>query len=472
MDKPYLPTVIKHHFDVIVIGSGFAGLSAAIECKMNGGDVLVLEKMKALGGNSIISDGGIAAPGTPEQKNLGIQDSVALMFDDMMASAEGLNDPKITQIVCDHALEAYEWSKTVLKVTYLPRVDIFGGHQVPRCYTPDPLSGSTMIQKMKQKCSELDIQILCGAYVESFILDDHHRVCGINTDINFSLDPAHIKVKSSFYATKGIIVASGGFAADLDFRRKHEQLLDETSLTTNKRTTTAEVLSACMDIGSATAHLDLIQCLPWTTPDEQGYQKGGLFGDYIISSYGILIDTQTGKRFVNELGNRKTVTQAIQKIKNVIGLADEHSVVSAGWNLSTVLKKGIVKVHPDLSDLAQVYGIPENILIKTLLTYNQDVVQGHDSDYGKPIEPWMKPLNHPPYYSMRIAPKTHYSLGGLVIDPQTHVLDHEGHILPGLFAVGEVTGLTHGANRLGSCSITECLVMGRIAGRQVLNPSL
>lgn len=469
MEKPPLLNHSEYQTEVIVIGSGFAGLSAAIECKMKGGNVIVIEKMKAIGGNSIISDGGIAAPGTSEQLSLGIHDTAAMMFEDMMISAEGLNDPKITKIVCDHALDAYEWSKNVLNVNYLSRVDIFGGHQVPRCYTPDPFSGVTMIQKMKQKCTELDISIFCGVSVESLILDDNHRVCGVNTDTNFSLDPAHPKVYAHFFATKGIIVASGGFAADLGFRKRHEKNMDVNSLTTNKRSATAEVLEACMDIGSASVHLDLIQWLPWTTPDEQGYQKGGLFGDYILASYGILIDTKTGERFVNELGNRKVVTQQIQKIKTVIGFADELSVASSGWDLSTVLHKGIVKIHPSLNDLAHAYGIPEDKLNKTLQTYNHDVIKGMDSDFGKVIQSWMKPLDKPPYYSMRIGPKTHYALGGLMIDTQTHVLDREGKILPGLYAVGEVTGMTHGANRLGSCSITECLVMGRIAGKQVLN---
>jgi len=150
---------IKKIVDVIVIGSGFAGLTAAIECKMNGGNVIVCEKMKAIGGNSVISDGGIAAPNTPEQELLGIEDSIELMFEDMMKSGEGLNDPTITRLVCDHALEAFQWSKEVIGVKYMPRVDIFGGHSVPRCYSPDPLSGYTIIQKMRQKCDELGIEI-------------------------------------------------------------------------------------------------------------------------------------------------------------------------------------------------------------------------------------------------------------------------------------------------------------------------
>jgi succinate dehydrogenase/fumarate reductase flavoprotein subunit len=87
----------------------------------------------------------------------------------------------------------------------------------------------------------------------------------------------------------------------------------------------------------------------------------------------------------------------------------------------------------------------------------------------KLLEPWMTVLVKAPYYSMMIAPKTHYSLGGLVTNTDTQVLNTDGQIIPGLFAVGEITGLTHGANRLGSCSVTECLVMGRIAGRNSIN---
>lgn len=225
------------------------------------------------------------------------------MFEDMMISGEGLNDPSITKIVCEEALDAYEWLKNVLGVHYQTRVEVFGGHRVPRCYSPDSLSGSTMIQKMKQKCVELGILIYCGVCVESIIIDEHYRVCGVNADTNFSLDPAHPKKSVHYWASKGIIVYSGGL-------------------------------------------------------------------------------------------------------------------------------------------------------------------------FRKTIEPWMKPLVTLPNYSMRITPKTHYSLGGLKTDTQTHVLDTQGKIISGLFAAGEVTGLTHGANRLDTCSITECLVMGRIAGKQVLYTSL
>jgi flavocytochrome c len=459
---------ILNNFEVIVIGSGFAGLTAAIECKMNGGDVVVLEKMKAVGGNSIISDGGIAAPNTDEQHNLDIIDSAELMFEDMMKSAEGLNDPLITQIVCEHALEAYQWSKEVLRVKYMPRVDIFGGHQVPRCYSPDPLSGSTIILRMKEKCETLGIEIRLATSVESFILEDN-RVIGVQVDVQYNLDPLHPKDSQSIYASNGIIVATGGFAADTKFIQKHNVNFDGLNQTTNKKTSTAEVLESCIDIKCATAHLDQIQWMPWSTNNEPGYGRGGLFGDYIVSSYGLLINIHTGERFVNELGNRKIVTQEILKIKDVIGIVDCTSVEKAGWDLDLALKKGIIKSHNTIDELADFYSIPKLKLNNTIIDYNKIIVDKKSDPFGKIIEPWMTALVKAPFYSMMIAPKTHYSLGGLVTNTDTQVLNMDGQIIPGLFAVGEVTGLTHGANRLGSCSVTECLVMGRIAGRKAIN---
>lgn len=468
MQNESLSNKIPSEVEVIVIGSGFAGLTAAIECKTNGGNVIVLEKMKAIGGNSIISDGGIAAPNTDEQHAFEIYDSSEMMYFDMMKSGEGLNDPFITKLVCDNAFDAYQWSKDFLNVKYLHRVDIFGGHQVPRCYSPDPLSGSTMILQMKRKCDELGIPIFLGAYVESFIINSSNRVMGLNINTQYSLNDKHIKDYQSIYASKGIIVATGGFAADTQFIQKHNSNHDLTIQTTNKKTTSAEVLESLIDMQCATAHLDLIQWMPWCTNDETGYGRGGLFGDYIVSSYGILVDIKTGKRFINEQGNRKIIVQEILKVKDVIGIVDTLSVEKAGWDLDVALKKGIIKSFNQLDDLANYYSINKDNLKQTISDYNTMILTSQNDSFGKIIKPWMSAILKEPLYVMKINPKTHYSLGGIVTDVDTHVLDTQGKIVKGLYTVGEVTGLTHGANRLGSCSVTECLVMGRIAGRKVI----
>jgi len=270
------------------------------------------------------------------------------------------------------------------------------------------------------------------------------------------------------YANKGIIIATGGYAADSKFIHKHNSSFPSLFLTTNKKTTSAEVLESCIDMNCATAHLDQIQWMPWTTQNESGYGIGGLFGDYIVSSNGILIDCKSGLRFVNECGNRKQVTQEILRVKDVIGLVDSMSVIKSGWNLERALKQKIVQEFNTLFELSNYYSIPIHSLINTIETYNTNLLSRKNDSFGKPFETWMTPIQTPPFYTMSITPKTHYTLGGLVTDCNANVLDITRHPIPGLYAVGEVTGLTHGANRLGSCSVTECLVMGRIAGKVVL----
>ena len=126
---------------MIVVGSGFAGLSAAIEARITGSNVLVLEKTKGYGGNSFISDGVMAAAGTELQKNADILDSADRMAEDMLRAGLGLNQADLVRTVAERSLEAFRWTIDFLGMVYQNRVDQFGGHSVPRCYTPLRRSG-------------------------------------------------------------------------------------------------------------------------------------------------------------------------------------------------------------------------------------------------------------------------------------------------------------------------------------------
>ena len=145
--------------DMVVVGSGFAGLAAAIEAKNAGASVTILEKMKAPGGNSIISDGGIAAAGTPMQEKVGIADSPELMYEDMLKAGLGLNHPALAREVAESSNEVFQWTIDYLGVEYLDRVDQFGGHSVPRCYTPLNISGATIIKRQLAKARELGMEV-------------------------------------------------------------------------------------------------------------------------------------------------------------------------------------------------------------------------------------------------------------------------------------------------------------------------
>lgn len=453
--------------DVLVVGSGFAGLSAAIEAGEAGKSVVVIEKMKSAGGNSIISDGGIAAPDTKLQKKWGIEDSEKMMYDDMLKAGLELNHPKLLHTLVSHARDAFEWTIDVLKVPYLDRVDIFGGHGVARCYTPEGVTGRTMLKKMLQKIDELAIRILYSTSFQSIITDNQGRVigCAVLTDYDYKTDTGTL---TNFRAQRGIILASGGYGADVGFRSIQDPRLDEKIQTTNKPFATAEVLKSALSIGAASVQLSQIQLGAWASPDEQGFGYGPLFADYILFQYGVIVDPHTGKRFVNELGNRKQSADAILHIGHpCIGIADDTAVRHSGWDLAKAISKGVVRTFDSMEDLATFYDMNTEILQESIQRYNDFVQKGSDDDFKKPIVEGASPIEKAPFYAMRLWPKVHFTMGGLSVNERAQVLDFDGNTIEGLYAAGEVVGGVHGASRLGSCAVTECIVFGRISGKNI-----
>lgn len=453
--------------DVLIVGSGFAGLTAGIEASSLGKQVLIIEKMKSAGGNSIISDGGIAAPNTQLQAKWNIQDSEQLMVEDMIKAGQGLNQPDILHTVVYNAKDAFEWTINTLVVPYLDRVDIFGGHSVPRCYTPVGVNGGVIIRKMLDKIKELEIPIQYNVYFQSIIIDDLGQVigCVVLKDYDYKTNTG---IPTKIKTNKGIVLASGGYGADVAFRSIHDPRLDESIQTTNKPFATAEVLKAALNIGAASVHLSQIQLGAWASPDERGFGHGPLFADYILFQYGVIVDPITGRRFVNELGDRKVVADAMLSINHpCIGIADDYAVKHSGWDISKAIDKGVVRTFESLEDLANHYEMNPEEVNETIHRYNEFVIQGKDEDFNKQIVNSAKPIKRAPYYAMRLWPKVHFTMGGLSINEYAQVLNSDNQIIKNLYAAGEVAGGVHGASRLGSCSITECIVFGRIAGRSV-----
>ncbi len=458
--------------DVVVVGSGFAGLTAAIEANNSGASVVILEKMKAAGGNSIISDGGIAAPGTALQNKYGIHDSTDIMYGDMLKAGLGINYPELVRILVDNANDVFQWSVDYLGVEYLDRIDIFGGHSVPRCYTAKNVTGATIIKKQMEKINELGMEVRFSSYLKNLIMNSEGRVCGIivREDYDYK-DPK--KGKDRYIkAEKGVVLATGGFGADVNFRSSQDPRLTEKIGTTNKPFATSETIKESIRVGAMPVQLSHIQLGPWASPDEAGYGVGPMFSEYIVFQYGVIVDPVTGKRFVNELADRKTLSDKLLSIGHpCIGIADSKAVKEAGWNIDTGLKRKVVRKFDTLEEVADFYEIPVEAIRETINRFNENFKEGVDKDFGKPLIENSSPICEAPYYAMRLWPKVHFTMGGIRIDADARVISIEGDVIEGLYAAGEVTGGVHGASRLGSCAITECLVFGKIAGENIVNQS-
>jgi len=423
--------------DVLVVGSGFAGLTAAVEAATAGAAVLVIEKMRAAGGNSIISDGGFAG--------LGSGDSPERFYQDLLRAGLGLNNPVLARILAEHAQEALDWSRDVIGVEYLERLEIFGGHSVARCYTARGRSGNAILRPLLKKALALGVQIRYATSLEKFTIDAAGRVTGAQVRDGYDhLNPA-AGTELTIAARRGVVLASGGFSADVAFRTLQDRRLTADVDTTNKAVTTAEALVEALRLGAAAVDLSYIQLGAWASPDEKGYGEAPGFADYTVFPLGIVVDPATGERFCDEMSDRKTLADALLAVGHpCVGLADSTAVLRAGWSLDRGLDKKVIRKFETLDALAGFYGIDGEGLRRTAAAS------------GK--------VSSPPFYAVRLWPKVHYTVGGLAINADAAVVDRDGHPLGGLFAAGEVAGGVHGASRLGSCSITECFVFGRIAG--------
>jgi flavocytochrome c len=452
--------------DVLIVGSGFAGLAAAIEAKSAGSSVIIIEKMRGYGGNSAICDGGIAAPGTPIQRARGIQDSIEQMYADMMAAGLGLNQPALVKTVAENAADVFRWTVETLKVKYKDRVDQFGGHSVPRGHTTHNRSGSAIVGQQLKKIRELGLKIRIRNYLQRLHLNTDGRIEGATIREGYRFPDADSGTIKHIGVHRAVILATGGFSGDISFREAQDPRLDATVDATTKYSTTGESLKEAMRVGALTVHLSWIQLAPWACPDEKGYGIGPDFACYIALPYGIMVNPKIGERFVNELGDRRVRADAIFGVGvPCVAIADATGVARSGYPVDRCLKKGIVKPFETVAAMADHYQIPVIPLANTIERFNTFVIAGKDEDFDKPILDNTDAIKTPPFYAIRLWPKVHYTMGGVLINEKAQVLNLWKEPIGGLYAAGEVTGGTHGACRLGSCSITECLVFGRIAGR-------
>jgi len=462
----HAPLTWDEESDVVVVGSGFAGLAAAIEARNAGCSVVVLEKMKGYGGNSLLSAGFVAAAGTALQKKSGIPDSAQLMFNDMLKSGLGLNHPELVRTLTEQSAEMLDWTIDVVGVRYVDRIDQYGGHSVPRSYLPHNLSGSGIVKPLLSKVASMGVPIRTCHFVQQLCKDEDRRVCGVRVLKGYRFPAGDSGRLISIKANKGVVLAAGGFGADTAFRSLQNPRFNQTVESTNKYSTTADSLKQALHIGAMPVQLSWIQLAPWTTPDEKAYGIGADFAEIAVSPYGVLVNPATGQRFISELADRRLQADAIINIGHpCIGIVDEKGAMASGIDYTRCVKRGIVKTFFNIKAIAENYRMPVDALTDTIRAFNRFIVRGKGDLLGKPMLSKARPIEHPPYYGIRLWPKVHYTMGGILINTKAQVMDLNRQPIAGFYAAGEITGGIHGACRLATCAITDCLVYGRIAGK-------
>jgi flavocytochrome c len=447
-------------FDVVIVGSGFAGLAAGIEACRAGARVAIVEKRRHTGGNSRISDAVVAAADSLEQHAAGIDDSAQLLFEDMLAAGLGQNDRAWAREVAAESAAAFRWLVDELGCRFHPALHQFGGHSRARCLEAVG-GGKALLKPLEAAFHDGGGVVLIGRAVQELVREPNGAIRGVVVDRATPGGSERQKLR----AERGVVVAAGGYAGDVELRRRHDPRLDSQLGTTNLPNTTGEVLQLLADAGARLRDLEWIQLGPWTSPDERGYGLAPSFTSFSAFPYGIIVDADTGRRYVNELGDRRLqADQMLERQRPSLAIAGMNAVERSGQSIALARKSGCVEVFDSVESIAARHDVDPVELRQSISTFNGAIDRGFDDTLGKVILENCPPLRAP-FAVARLWPKTHFTMGGVVVDLSTRVLDTDDAPIDGLWAAGEVTGGTHGACRLSSMAIPECVVQGRRAGR-------
>lgn len=438
------------NYDVVVVGSGGAGLAAAIQAHDEGASVLIVEKMPTIGGNTIKASAGMNAAETRFQRVKGIQDSKELFYSETLKGGGEKNDPALLRRFVEHAPEAIEW--LARRGIMLNDITTTGGMSIDRTHRPRDGSavGGYLISGLLRNVTKRNIDVMLDTSVEE-ILFDAGEVRGVRL-LTEEKETLNVDAKS-------VIVATGGFSANSAMVVKYRPDLDG-FVTTNHKGATGSGISLLERLGAATVDMGEIQIHP-TVEQNTSY----LISESIRGGGAILVNQQ-GNRFFNEMSTRDKVSAAIIALPEHYAyiVFDEH-VRAKNKAADEYIARGFVTSASSPRELADKLGMDYHAFLATLERYNGFVEKQHDDDFGRTTA-LRAPINEGPFHAIQIAPGVHHTMGGVTIDTDTQVLNSEQQVIPGAFAAGEVVGGLHGGNRIGGNAVADIIVFGSLAGHQ------
>lgn len=500
-DKTANGETVSYDADVVVIGAGGAGMTAAMTAADAGQKVVILESQAMVGGNSARATGGMNAAKTVYQdenefdqaagveKTLataaekyadnetitalaktvseqwaayqanptGYFDSVELMELDTMVGGKGINDPELVKTLCEGTADAIDWLDE--NGITLHNVSSFGGASVKRIHRPVDEEGKVvsvgayMIPLLQENCEKRGIDIVLNTTVDTILTDANGAAVGVSgTD----KDGNTVVVNA-----KSVILATGGFGANLDMVTQYKPELAG-FMTTNAAGAQGQGIEMATAIGAGTVDMDQIQIHPTVEANTAALITEGLRGD------GAILVNANGERFIDEVGTRDVVSAAeIAQPGSYSWLIVDQAMADASSVIQGYIKKGYTKTGATYEELAKELDVDPAAFANTMETWNSYVEAKNDPDFGRTS--FANPLNNGPYYAIKVTAGVHHTMGGVTINSATEVLKEDGTVIPGLFAAGEVTGGVHGANRLGGTAVADFVVFGRIAGESAAN---
>lgn len=450
--KPTDASKLQEKYDLIVIGSGGAGLTSALQAEELGLKPVILEKMRKLGGNTTRASSGMNASETEVQVNHKVIDDMQAFYDETYDGGGRANNEVLLKYFVTHSALAINW--LAQHNINLDDLTLVGGMTRPRTHRPHdgaPVGGYLVTELLKQ-IDKAKVPVFEDAEVTELLQDNDGTITGVKATVNGNA----VQIEAA-----AVILATGGFGANAEMISKVRPDLANYR-TTNHEGATGDGIALAEKAGALLTDMDQIQVHPTV---QQDTDHAYLIGEAVRGEGAILVNSR-GERFTNELATRDKVTAAIDELpeKSAYLILDQavYDRVPAMKFYDSI---GLVKHGATISVLAKEIGVPANLLEWTRTEWNVAVNSKGDSKYKRSTGMHHE-LKNDPYYAVHISPAVHYTMGGVAINDKAQVLNTECQVIRGLFAAGEIAGGLHGHNRIGGNSIAETVIFGRQAGKQ------
>ncbi|MES4992471.1 FAD-dependent oxidoreductase [Phyllobacterium sp. 22229] len=450
---------MERDFDVVVIGGGGAGLSAALAAAENGARTLLVDAAGKLGGSTALSGGVFYAAGTAIQRSNGVSDTAEDMYHHYMTLNRHAVSPPLVKKICNEASSTLEWLIS-LGVRYTDYGLYFSGcDEVPRGHRPVG-AGAEIVERLEGALSQHSVDIALATRITGLVLGEDGAIGGV-------------KIGDDTVTSSAVVLATGGFGANpemLSFYFPDSAMGGD----------------YLWYVGAKTCQGDGIKFGLLAGASVVGFNRGqltvthGFARDNEVEQPGWLVHVnREGQRFVNENLSYAVLADRVkhQTGHECFSIFDEAARLSLEranprqpcWQkdlLSQYQQQGYLVRADSVAELAEGLEIPVAAFEATLAQYNADCAAGEDRQFFKGVE-HLRAMTSPPFYAARMKPGIlGLTLTGLRIDDRARVLDALGCAIPGLFAAGETTGGVIGDIYTASGnSIANAIIFGRTAGR-------
>jgi Succinate dehydrogenase/fumarate reductase, flavoprotein subunit len=435
-------------YDVVVVGSGAAGLSAAVEAAAAGAKVAVIEKLPMVGGSTILSAGYVYGTGTSAMTKLGIKDSVDDLVKYWGDRAEGKANGDKLKFVAENSGATIDWL-VGLGVKFEDPVPA-GTSPVPRSHRASD-GGAGIIKPLKAAADAKKVEFFMESSATKLVTKSG-KVTGVVAKSKGG--------KEVTFNAKAVVLATGGYDRNEALMEKYSPNFKGTlsivaAGNTGDGLTMAQAAGAAFEgkgsiigfkmvPGESTDHSDIINLMwmPWLSVNQEG------------------------KRFVNEASDYPVFDAAVNTQTNRTSylIFDGATYMPA---LDQAVQKGEAFVADTLPELAKAASIDEKTFMATVASYNKAVASGKDAEFGKSMK-GMKPIAKSKFYALKVVGASIGTMGGPKTDVETHVLNEKGDKIPGLYAAGEVSNgdFYNMVYPASGTSVQMSLTFGREAGQK------